>query len=161
MFFVRDSSLNSIVNMLSALALPTLECKFKRRESDVEVYTNTPFFIRLDEVGFGRMLEGFRRPRDVRVHNALIDAAAVLMKRYSLPLAYIISDEVNVLVYDSNIYSGRVEKIVSITAAIISSHTSLALERPLYFDSRIIPVNKNEIKEYILYRARIGFNNYY
>jgi hypothetical protein len=120
-----------------------------------------PIVVRADGVGFGKALrEGFTWPRDRRVHEALINAAEKLMRRYSASAAYVVSDEVSVL-FRTLPYSGRLFKVVSVMASILSSHTSIELNRPLYFDARAIQLtNIEEFIPYVIFRARVGLNNY-
>ncbi len=124
-------------------------------------YIDLPYVIRLDGVSFRRILKDFEEPRDPRVHRALVDGCKELMKYFNASFCYVVSDEVNVFSFRYNPYSGRFFKIVSISSSILSSHTSLYLGRPLYFDSRVIKLdNPYKAIPYLLYRARIGFANY-
>ncbi len=120
-----------------------------------------PVVVRADGVGFRKALKkGFMWPRDRRVHYALVNAAEKIMRRYSASAAYVVSDEVSVL-FRILPYSGRLFKVVSITASIISSHVSLELSKPLYFDARAIQLtNVEEFAPYVMFRARVGLNNY-
>lgn len=120
-----------------------------------------PVVVRADGVGFGKTLkERFAWPRDRRVHDALVNAAEKLMQRYSASAAYVVSDEVSVL-FRTLPYSGRLFKVVSITASILSSHVSLELSKPLYFDAKAIQLTSvEEFTPYVIFRARVGLNNY-
>ena len=136
-----------------------LEEKFRSRE--VRGRIAPPFIVRLDGVGFGKALKGFKEPRDQRVHEALINATLQIVERYNLIGAYVVSDEVNLIVYPQAPYNGREEKITSIFSGILSSRVSMILNRQLFFDARIIVLyDLAEAIEYILYRARIGLGNY-
>lgn len=142
--------------------VPQLERNFKAREAAIESKASLPFALRLDGVGFSKSLAGFAEPRDYRVHKALIEGTVALLTRFSASCAYVISDEVNLLLLGPSIpYAGRVEKLVSISASILSANVSLALGRSLIFDSRVVPLEGiDDAKRYIIYRARVGFNNY-
>ncbi|MEM4639987.1 MAG: tRNA(His) guanylyltransferase Thg1 family protein [Thermofilum sp.] len=147
---------------LLEINVPELERRFKAREAAVESRVSLPFALRLDGVGFGKSLAGFEEPRDHRVHKALVEGAVKLLTRFSASGAYVISDEVNLLLLGPSVpYAGRVEKLVSISASILSASVSLALGRSLIFDSRVVPLEGiDDAKRYVLYRARVGFNNY-
>jgi len=120
-----------------------------------------PIAIRLDGVGFKKALKGFRKPRDVRVHNALVKGAEALMKRFEALATYVVSDEVNAVIASPLPYGGRVFKLVSTSASILSSHVSVELGMPLYFDSRVVKLgNLSEAAAYLMYRARVGVSNY-
>jgi len=124
-------------------------------------YIDLPYVIRLDGVSFGRILKDFEKPRDPRVHKALVDSCRELMKYFNADFCYVVSDEVNIFSFRYNPYGGRFFKIVSISSSILSSLTSLYLGRPLYFDSRVVKLdNLYRAIPYLLYRARIGFANY-
>ncbi len=124
-------------------------------------YVNLPYVIRLDGVNFGRVLKGFEEPRDPRVHRALVEGCRNLMKFFNSDFCYIVSDEVNVFSFRYNPYGGRFFKITSISSSILSSHASLSIGRPVYFDSRVIVLlDHYKAIPYLLYRVRIGFANY-
>lgn len=134
---------------------------FKGREECRYSRVTPPLFIRLDGVRFGKALRGYTSPRDLRVHNALIEAAKAIMTRFNALISYVVSDEINILMSDALPYGGRTFKLLSVTSSIASSHISLKLNIPLYFDSRIILLdNVKQAISYILYRARVGSNNY-
>ncbi len=147
--------------MLLAVNPRVEEERYRARERIVEGRVEPPVALRLDGVGFGRALEGYRWPRDRRVHDAIVEAAEALIERLGGEVAYVGSDEINLVVLDGLPYSGRIEKLVSISAGIASAVVSVRLRRMLYFDSRIVPLDGAEDAErYLLYRARIVFNNY-
>lgn len=151
-----------MIEELLELNVPALEKLFRGRERGGETRVKLPFALRLDGVGFGRNLKGFQEPRDLSVHNALLQGATEIVKQLSASGAYVTSDEVNVLILGPNLpYAGRVEKLVSISASLLSSFVSLTLNQLLTFDARIIPLESvDEAKLYVSYRARIGLNNY-
>ena len=139
-----------------------LDREYKSREKLLEARVKLPLAIRLDGVGFSKALIGFAEPRDVRVHKAIVEAASEIVKRFSASGAYVASDEINVLLLGPPPpYAGRLQKLVSISAALASSSTSLALGRTLLFDARVVPLEGvDDAKRYVLYRARIALNNY-
>lgn len=150
-----------ILETLLSLNPRVEEERYKGREEAVEERVEPPIALRLDGVGFGKALRGFRWPRDRRVHEALIEAAEALLDRLGGDAVYVGSDEINLVMLGELPYSGRVEKLVSISAGIASAVLSLRLGRPLYFDSRIVPLEGGtDALRYLLYRARVVFNNY-
>ncbi len=138
-----------------------LEREFNSRT--VTQAVNPPFVIRLDGVGFGRALEGFKWPRDERVHKALLKAGRELMSKYPISFIHVVSDELNVYMLDHAPYGGREFKLVSIMAGITSSIVSLELNRPLYFDARVVLLRDKlcDVLRYFAFRLRVGFNNYH
>jgi len=133
---------------------------YKQREITGGILS-PPIVVRADGVKFGKSLKDeFTWPRDRRVHEALVSAAEELMRRYSTPAAYVVSDEVNVL-FQTLPYSGRLFKVVSVVASILSSHVSIILSKPLYFDARAIQLTGvKEFMPYVMFRVRVGLNNY-
>jgi Uncharacterized conserved protein len=128
---------------LIRLDVAQLERVYKQRERAVEARVKLPFALRLDGVGFGRVLKGYAEPRDERVHRALLQGASELVKRLSASGAYVVSDEVSVLVLGPSLpYAGRVEKLVSVSASLLSAIVSTSLARALIFDSRVVPLER-------------------
>lgn len=142
------------------LNIVELEKYFKSLEIYSKEKVSCPFAVRLDGVGFGKALKDFEQPRDPKVHLALVKTCYELMRFFNCDACYTTSDEISMFFLKYVPYSGRVEKIVSITASVASANLSLQLKRPLYFDSRIIKVDLRDLEKYYLYRVRTGFNNY-
>ena len=150
-----------ILERLLAINPRVEEMRYREREAAIEGRVEPPIALRLDGVGFGKALRGFRWPRDRRVHEALIEAAEALLDRLGGDMVYVGSDEINLVMLGELPYSGRTEKLVSISAGIASAVSSLRLGRLLYFDSRIVPLEGGtDALRYLLYRARVVFNNY-
>mgnify|MGYP000507016167 FL=1 len=142
------------------LNIVELEKYFKSLEIYSKEKVSCPFVVRLDGVGFGKALKDFEQPRDPKVHLALVKTCYELMRLFNCDACYTTSDEISMFFLKYVPYSGRVEKIVSITASVASVNLSLQLKRALYFDSRIIKVDLRDLEKYYLYRVRTGFNNY-
>ncbi len=152
---------NKIIESLASIPITLLERKFRGREVGSEKL-QPPLIVRLDGVGFSARLKGFRQPRDPRVHSALVEAAANLVKWFNADYAHVASDEINVyLLAKREIhYSGRLFKIASIAAGIASSTVSLILGRQLFFDARpVILKDAIEAIDYYNYRSRVALGN--
>ncbi len=151
----------SIISLLLSINPAKMEARFKEAEASVETRVEPPIALRLDGVGFGEALAGFEWPRDRRVHKALVSAAHLLLERFNASMAFVASDEINLVISSEPPYSGRVEKLVSISAGLASASVSLSLGLLLFFDSRVIPLhNERDAIDYISYRMRVVFNNY-
>ena len=139
-----------------------LEQKFKSREIYQECRVEPPLALRLDGVSWGRRLRNkYEWPRDRRVHKALIAAAVRLLEELGACCGIVISDEISIVIDNEAPYGGRVEKLVSVSAGLVSSITSSVLGEALYTDSRIVKLYAaSDAAEYLLYRMRVGFNNY-
>ena len=130
-------------------------------DSRVVVFSvRPPLVVKLDGVGFGRVLRG-RSVRDPVVHRALVEGCKKLMGFFNASFCHAVSDEVNLYVLRHLPYGGREFKVVSIASSILSSSVSLALNKELYFDARVIELESLwHAIAYYLYRARTGLNNY-
>ncbi|HID40566.1 MAG TPA: hypothetical protein EYP33_00220 [Pyrodictium sp.] len=138
-----------------------LEEEYKAREIFQKERVEPPFVLRLDGVGWARRLHGFEWPRDERVHRALARAAVELLRVIGGCCVLVVSDEVNLVYTGEPPYGGRVEKLVSISAGIVSGCVSRVLGRILFLDSRVVKLySRRDAARYLLYRARVGFNNY-
>ncbi|MEM1509937.1 MAG: tRNA(His) guanylyltransferase Thg1 family protein [Thermofilaceae archaeon] len=154
--------LEEALEQLLQLQVNELEGDYREREQKLDARLRLPFAIRLDGVGFSKVLSGFQEPRDRRVHEALIAGTSQVVNRLSASCAYTVSDEVNILFLGPSLpYAGRVQKVVSISASILSVNASEVIGRRLFFDARVVPlIDIDDAKRYILYRARIAFNNF-
>ncbi len=132
---------------------------FKSRES-MSVVDGQLIVLRLDGVSFRTRLNGFRKPRDERVRAAIEAAARELMKGFGASTAYVVSDEINLFLGNHIPFGGREFKLTSISAGIASAQVSMALGRPLYFDSRMVRLDRGDELPYIVWRARLAAGNY-
>ncbi|MDH7597325.1 MAG: tRNA(His) guanylyltransferase Thg1 family protein [Methanothrix sp.] len=115
-----------------------------------ELRVRSPFFVRVDGRGFGRMLRDFSKPYDLGFARSFVSAARAFMESSGLApvLAYTFSDEVNLLFLDEP-FRGRLEKLDSVTASYIASSLSISLGRAVSMDARVIPVCREEIIRYL------------
>lgn len=122
-----------------------------------------PLVLRLDGVGFSKVLPkaGYAQPRDERVHAALVSVADALIRRFSGASAYVVSDEVSVLLDSYVPYGGRLFKVVSVSASLASSVLAEKLGHVLIMDSRpVILPSLNMWGAYVLWRSRVAANNF-
>ncbi len=162
----EDQSLASIVikiaGQIIGLNPNALEKKFRAREIYQGYRVEQPLALRLDGVGWGRRLrDRYEWPRDERVHRALVVAAVRLLEEFNACCGLVVSDEVSIIIGNEPPYGGRVEKLVSISAGLVSATISNVLNEELYVDSRVVKLySASDAAEYLLYRIRVGFNNY-
>lgn len=136
------------------------EGRYREREAVCEP-ASTPFAVRLDGVGFGKRLRDFPAPRSRVVHTALVESARELALQHGAELAYVVSDEVNLIFLETQPYGGRTFKIVSVLSSQASASLTAKLGRPLAFDGRVVKLRDHcDAVDYLFYRARVGFNNY-
>lgn len=105
---------------------------------------------------------GFEKPYDIRFASAMADAVEIFFKNSGLSpvFAYIFSDEIS-LFFQELAFEGRVEKIDSVVPSFISSALTMLLEpdEPLSFDSRVIPVHRQVVADYLIWRQAEAWRN--
>ncbi len=137
----------------------------KIREIYADIRCLPPVIVRIDGRNFKKALSqfGFKKPYDKRFSQAMANSAELFFKHSGLnPLfAYTFSDEVSFLFTELE-FDGRIEKLDSIIPSYISSALAieLGLERPVAFDSRIIPLNQHNIQEYLIWRQSEAWRNF-
>ncbi|EFA78090.1 hypothetical protein PPL_08738 [Heterostelium album PN500] len=119
----------------------TLGDRMKQYEvsmNTLHITDNTPFIIRLDGHGFSKFTKNFVKPWDIRVHNAMVETATVLMKEFNPTLVYTFSDEITLCFsslpdqeYQERLiatqsqsllpYNGKVQKLITLAAGIAST----------------------------------------
>jgi tRNA(His) 5'-end guanylyltransferase len=105
---------------------------------------------------------GFEKPYDEKFTSAIVKAIEAFFKKSGLSpvFAYTFSDEISFFFRD-NAFDGRIEKMDSIIPSYISSAFTLALnpEEPVSFDSRIIPIHGEDVREYLIWRQDEAWRN--
>jgi len=137
--------------------------------SQLRIPPDIPFFVRLDGRRFQAVSEmiGAEKPFDERFAQCLVASAkAMFQSGFSPALAYVASDEVNVLFLYTVPFRRRVEKINSILASVASSTFSLNVlklfEKPSMaaFDARIVVSSLEKIVEYLAWRQGDAWRNH-
>ncbi len=137
--------------------------EMKEREiySDIRVFP--PFAVRIDGRGFHRALSDFKKPYDEIFAKAMADCVECFFRDSGLNplLAFIFSDEISLFFYEMP-YNYRIEKIDSIIPSFFSSALTIELDmkKPVSFDSRIIPLGKEDIYRYLLWRQAETWRNH-
>lgn len=136
---------------------------------DREIFSNLtifpPVFVRLDGRAFHRLARALdlKRPFDPRFHAAMRSVCRYLLTRSGLTphFAYTFSDEIS-LYFSTLPFSGRVEKIDSVTAAVAASALTIELGclEPLAFDARTIPAGGEFAVEYLTSRQNEAWRNH-
>jgi len=128
-----------------------------------------PFFVRLDGRRFQAVSEtiGTEKPFDEKFAKCLVASAeAMFQNGFSPALAYVASDEINLLFLYTAPFRRRVEKINSILAGIASSAFSLSTLKLFdktsiaAFDARIIVSSLDKIEEYLAWRQGDAWRNH-
>ncbi len=136
----------------------------KRREIYSDLHCIPPVIVRVDGRNFRSALSriGLQKPYDKRFASAMADAIELFFKKSGLSpdFAYTFSDEISFLFRNIS-FDGRIEKIDSVIPSFISSALTITLEtdEPISFDSRVIPVNEENIIEYLAWRQDEAWRN--
>jgi len=138
--------------------------------SETRTPPETSFFIRLDGWKFKKLSEALNteKPFDEKFAKCLVSSGEVLFKKgFSPALIYVASDELNILFLEEAPFRGRVEKIDSVLACLVSSTFTLNLQKffnektTAAFDSRIIMASNDEkIVKYLAWRQLNAWRNH-
>ncbi|MCD4704088.1 MAG: tRNA 5'-guanylyltransferase [Methanosarcinaceae archaeon] len=136
----------------------------KTREIYAGLRCAPPVIIRIDGRCFKHTLEkmGCEKPYDMGFASAMAEAVRLFFNKGGMDptFAYTLSDEVNLL-FLAPPFDQRVEKLDSIIPSFFSSAFTLLmkLDEPISFDSRIIPVDHEQIRKYMVWRQREAWRN--
>jgi tRNA(His) guanylyltransferase len=134
-----------------------------------EIYSSLtcvpPVFVRIDGRNFHAVAEewNLERPFDFRFSQAMASVCTALMSDSGLTpdFAYTYSDEINL--YFSHLpFTGRVEKLDSVTASFTASALTLEMASliPVSFDARIIQVTPGLAIRYLIDRQGEAWRNH-
>lgn len=154
--------------------LSTLGDRLKQYEETYE--TRLPdegyIVIRLDGHGFSKYTKGLDKPFDAKFSIAMQKVSETLLSEFQAICSYTQSDEITLILpprvvkgESHQIYGGRVQKLVSLTAGlastVFSSHfTNPASKKLPYFDSRVYSVaSVEEAYNSIMWRCRDAEKN--
>jgi tRNA(His) guanylyltransferase len=142
-----------------------LDVKMKNREIFSALKVPDPAIVRIDGRGFGKALLRlqFTKPYDIRFAKGMADSTVDFFRKsgFNPALAYLFSDEINLLFIHDLPFNGRLEKIDSIIPSFISSTLviNLACPEPLPFDSRVLIINSTDIAKYLNWRQKECWRN--
>ena len=155
---------------LSALGnrLKQYEAKAEAKLPDTEY-----IIVRLDGHGFSKYTKGLEKPFDLSFNNAMEHTTLMLVKEFNALCGYTQSDEITIILpqrpptrgVSNQIYSGRVQKLTSLTAGYCSAIFNKVFKHPSstktpYFDSRVYSVPTiEEAYNSIVWRCRDAKKN--
>lgn len=137
--------------------------RMKRYEliSQFKLTPRTPVIICLDGKAFHTLTKNMNKPFDYEFIKAMKAAAIEVAKEIQgFKLAYVQSDEASFLLtdYDTLMTEGwfqyRLDKILSISASIMSVYFSRRLDEIAYFDARAFNIPEDDIPNYFLWRTK-------
>ncbi|MCD6208009.1 MAG: tRNA 5'-guanylyltransferase [Methanosarcinales archaeon] len=137
---------------------------FRNHEVYSDLRVVPPIIIRVDGRNFKNLLHKheFEKPFDHRFASAVVDSAESFFREGGVhpSIAYIFSDEINILFTDALPFTGRVEKLVSVVSSHIASALTSSLGLcPIAFDGRVIPLHPEQVIEYLVWRQTEAWRN--
>lgn len=132
--------------------------------SSLKVPKNSKIIIRLDGRSFHKLAEDLNlaKPYDDEFYELMSKVCRDLFEEFSAEFAYTFSDEISLLL-DNVPFEGRIEKINSVMASFAASsfvmHCDRKFKKPPAFDSRIMPINDDDIPDYFRWRQDESWRN--
>lgn len=142
--------------------------RMKRYEevSQGHLMRRTPVIIRLDGRAFHTLTRGVTKPWDSHFQQMLWEATKVLCAEVAgCRLAYCQSDEMSLLLIDYTRqntqpwFDNGVQKLVSVSAGILSGALSARMGRHVAFDARAFNVPEHEVINYFIWRQADAVRN--
>lgn len=137
----------------------------QEREIFSTLYAVPPVIVRLDGRAFHSLTRDldFKKPFDEKFSSAMCRVCRKILSDSGLEpeFAYTFSDEIS-LYFENLPFNGRIEKINSVCASYAASALllELGLNKPLAFDSRVIMIHKDQIREYLSWRQSEAWRNH-
>jgi len=127
------------------------------------------FYIRLDGWNFRSLSRKLmlKKPFDDFLAECMVETAKVFFKIFNPDLAFLFSDEINLLLPMFTAFDRRLEKVDSIFAGLASSSLHRLLSRrytdvpEVSFDCRVIFVKEDKVLEYLIWRQKESYRNCY
>lgn len=132
--------------------------------SSLKVPKNSKVIVRLDGRAFHKLAKDLdlTKPYDENFYRVMAKVCEDLFKEFSPSFVYTFSDEISLL-FDNLPFDGRIEKINSVMAGFTSSsfviNYDADFKKPPAFDSRIIPINDEDILDYFKWRQDESWTN--
>ena len=148
--------------------------------SNLKVPKNSRIILRLDGRKFHSLSRylGLKKPYDDDFSRLMANVSEDIFKEFSPKFIYTFSDEISILL-DEVPFNGRIEKLNSVFSSIASASFTYYLlndfkdsfnignlkedERnvifPVSFDSRVIPINSDDICDYFKWRQDEAWRN--
>lgn len=132
--------------------------------SSLRVPKNSKIIVRVDGRSFHKLALDLNlvKPYDENFYRVISEVCRDLFEEFSADFVYTFSDEISLLL-DKIPFDGRIEKINSVIASFAASsfvmHYDARFKKPPAFDSRIIPINDDDILNYFKWRQDESWRN--
>ena len=136
--------------------------RMKSYEPVDKLDVNSPIIIRLDGRGFSKFTKSYKKPFDYRIADAMIATTIGLVDQFGASIGYTQSDEITLVIPKVEKYSGRLQKLVSMTASVATGNFNREINdsKIAYFDSRVFNVpNISEATNAVLWRVHDARKN--
>ena len=135
--------------------------------SSLKVPCGSHIIIRIDGRKFSKLSNDlkFEKPYDDQFRDIMVETCKDFFKEFSPSFIYTFSDEINILLSEIP-FAGRIEKLDSVFASFITGSFSKniiklnkSIEKPISFDSRVIPLSKEGVIAYFKERQDEAWRN--
>ena len=135
--------------------------------SNIKIPCGSNIVVRIDGRTFSRLSRDLKleKPFDENFTKIMVETCKDFFKEFNPFFIYTFSDEINILLSDIP-FGGRIEKLNSVFASFIAgsftikaSDNGSLINRPISFDSRIIPLSSPLIVEYFKKRQNEAWRN--
>ena len=132
--------------------------------SSLRVRKNSKIVVRVDGRSFHKLAQDLNlvKPYDENFYKVISEVCRDLFEEFSAEFVYTFSDEISLLL-DNIPFDGRIEKINSVIASFTASsfvmHYDTQFKKPPAFDSRIMPINDEDIFSYFKWRQDESWRN--
>ncbi len=135
--------------------------------SGLKVPCGAKIVLRIDGRKFTNLSHdlGLRKPYDEHFKDLIIQTSRDFFKEFSPTFIYTFSDEIDILLSEIP-FGGRIEKMDSVFASFIAGSftknvfsAGKSIKKPISFDSRIIPLQKEDVIKYFKERQDEAWRN--
>jgi tRNA(His) 5'-end guanylyltransferase len=135
--------------------------------SNLRIPCGSKIVVRIDGRKFSRLSRDlkFEKPFDQNFVEMMVNTSTDFFKEFNPSFIYTFSDEINILLSDIP-FGGRIEKLNSVFASFTAGSftknaqdNNIPVERPISFDSRIIPLSSALVVEYFKERQNEAWRN--
>ena len=135
--------------------------------SNLKIPCGSKIIVRIDGRKFSRLSRDlkFEKPFDRHFTKIMVETSNDFFKEFNSHFVYTFSDEINILLSDIP-FGGRIEKLNSVFASFIAGSftknaldSGMLIERPISFDSRIIPLSSTLVVKYFKERQNEAWRN--
>ena len=125
------------------------------------ILPSTYTVLRIDGRSFSKYTKKYKKPFDDYLHTLMCESAAETMDDLDGIVAYVESDEVSILLSTASLpFNGSIEKLVSVSASVMSSNFTALSGDVVSFDSRVISLpNQETVLDYFNWRHADAVKN--